>query len=372
MKREAILTAILLLSMIIPNMTTSHQVLLLEEISQDNTSIDHRSCSVLTCALGEDVLFANNQDGIRGTPYIAFGNTVDWNIGGLWIFDKPICYSGYMTSAGKPTSTEASMNQDGLCIAVNGLPPIPMNINPEKENYTVGSGAGGPIHDCSSVDDVIAFYNQYNYMSGGSNPVWGVQRQYADATGDAVVVGGDENGDVVFTHKNDSAFIVSTNHNLAVPDNYYQGHYLESHERFDTATQMLENIVNTNNLTVEAVRDILDAIHSESSYDPLMVTSHSFIFNPKTLDIYAYYRYDYSKVFTFNLMDEISTLKVNETKIYNITELYENWEEPTDTTTDTTLETTLDATPFITIIGGAGVITLVAVTILLFQKRRST
>jgi hypothetical protein len=287
---------------------------------------------------------------------------VNWNIGGLWVFDEPICYSGYMTSEGKPTSTEASMNRDGLCVAVNGLPPIPMNIDPLKENYTVGSGAGGPIHECSSVDDVIAFYSQYNYMPDGNNLVWGVQLQYADAAGDAVVVGGDENGNVTFTYMNDSAFIVSTNHNLAVPDNYYPGHYLESHERFDKATQMLEEVVTHDNLTVEAIRDILDAIHSENPYDPLMETSHSFIFNPKTLDIYVYYRHDYAKVFTFNLLDEIATLDADETRICNLTDLYENWEDATSGF--------LERYSLIIALGGSGAIALVGGLVILFRKRR--
>ena len=362
MQRCAVLATLILLFLNVANITTSTQYIPPDNISFTDSLVEERSCSVLTCAIGDDVLFGNNQDGLRGTPYIAFGNTVDWNIGGLWVFDESICYSGYMTSEGKPTSTEASMNQDGLCVAVNGLPPIPMNIDPAKENYTAGTGAGGPIYDCGSVEEVISFYNQYNYMPDGNNPVWGVQVHYADASGNAVVVGGDENGNVTFTHKNESAFIVSTNHNLAVPDNYYPGHYLESHERFDTATQMLEDIVAYDNLTVEAIRDILDAIHSEDPYEPLMETSHSFIFNPKTLDIYVYYRHDYTKVFTFNLLDELATLGVDETRIYNLTELYENWENETPGF--------LERYSMILALGGSGAVVLAVGIVILFQKRK--
>ncbi len=364
MQRGTVLATVILLLVNIANITDPISYTPPESISLDDSLIAERSCSVLTCAIEEDVLFGNNQDGLRGTPYIAFGNAVNWNIGGLWVFDEPICYSGYMTSEGKPTSTEASMNQDGLCVAVNGLPPIPMYIDPSKENYTVGSGAGGPIHECSSVDEVIAFYNQYNYMPDGNNPVWGVQLQYADRAGVAVVVGGDENGNVTFTHMNESSFIVSTNHNLAVHDNYYPGHYLESHERYDTATQMLGDIVAYDNLTVEAIRDVLDAIHSEDSYDPLMETSHSFIFNPKTLDIYVYYRHDYIKVFTFNLMDEIATLGVDETRIYNLTELYEYWEDDTPSF--------LEGYSLILTLGGSGAVALVVSIVILFRKKSMT
>ena len=160
MQRYAVLAAFILLFLNTANITTSTLYITPDNISFTDSWVEERSCSVLTCAIGDDVLFGNNQDGLRGTPYIAFSNTVDWNIGGLWVFDESICYSGYMTSEGKPTSTEASMNQDGLCVAVNGLPPIPMNIDPAKENYTAGSGAGGPIYECGSVDEVIAFYNQ--------------------------------------------------------------------------------------------------------------------------------------------------------------------------------------------------------------------
>lgn len=127
-------------------------------------------------------------------------------------------------------------------------------------------------------------------------------------------------------------------------------------------TQMLEDIVTFDNLTVETIRDILVAIHSEKPIDPLMETSHSFIFNPKTLDIYVYYRHDYNKVFTFNLMDEIATLEVDETRIYNLTELYENWEDETPGI--------LERYSLILALGGSGAIVLTGSIVILFRKRR--
>jgi hypothetical protein len=98
---------------------------------------------------------------------------------------------------------------------------------------------------------------------------------------------------------------------------------------------MLDEITSEQELTVETIRDVLEALSADS-------TTHSLIMNPRTLDMYVYYPEDYSKTIWFNLEDEISVLGVNETRLYNITELYENW-SPT-TTTNEVLTTTTSST----------------------------
>jgi hypothetical protein len=95
-----------------------------------------------------------------------------------------------------------------------------------------------------------------------------------------------------------------------------------------------------------------------------METSHSFIFNPKTLDIYVYYRHDYTKVFTFNLMDEIAILGVDETRIYNLTELYENWEDET--------QGFLERHSLIITLGGSGAVALMLGIVIRDRRKRIT
>ena len=80
---------------------------------------------------------------------------------------------------------------------------------------------------------------------------------------------------------------------------------------------MLQPIVEEESLTVNAIRDVLEALSVDS-------TTHSLIFNPKTLDIYAYYRQDFTKVFEFNIGEELSSLASGEIKFYDLEEMYTN------------------------------------------------
>jgi hypothetical protein len=220
-----------------------------------------------------------------------------------------------------PRDSFAKLTTDGLCFAYNSLPSIPMYIDPYKENYSdtvVDPGVdfwNGPVYECSTVEEIIAFYNQYNYFDPSPNPQWSWQEQWADAEGNAVVVGLDKDGNVTFTEMNESQYMISTNFNLAYPESC-DGPCGDSTWRYNKASEMLQNIVEEESLTVDAIRDVLEAISVES-------TVHSLVFNPKTLDIYVYYRHDFSKVFEFNIEEELSTLSAGEVRLYNLKEMYE-------------------------------------------------
>jgi hypothetical protein len=286
-----------------------------EENSQCAINAHEGSCSIITCAVGDEVLYGYNHDGHEYLePYIVFGDHLVFSDGEIYEFGKPMCHTGRMLPEG-PRDGYARLTTDGLCSAYNSLPNIPMYLDPQKENYSDSLDGYGPIYECSTVEEVIAFYNQYNYFDP-PNPQWSWQSQWADAEGNAIVVGLNKVGNVTVTEMNESQYIISTNSNVAYPESC-DGPCSDSTWRIDTATEMLQTIVEEESLTVHAIRDVLEAISVDS-------TLHSLIFNPKTLEIFAYYRHDFSKVFRFNLEEELSKLSTGEYKLYNLKEMYDN------------------------------------------------
>lgn len=280
---------------------------------KNSSSSHHGECSIITCKVGDEVLYGYNYDGHEYLePFIQFGDHMNFQDGEVVYFGKPICTTGRMTEIGS-RDLYARITTDGLGIAFNSLASIQMDIDPLKENRTEDFGL---INNCSSVDEVIAFYNQYNYFYQSPNPTWSWQKHIVDANGDAIIVGLNESGGVTITEMNETQFLISTNLNVAYPE-CCDGPCSDSIWRINTAAEMLQPIVEEESLTVNAIRDVLEALSVDS-------TTHSLIFNPKTLDIYAYYRQDFTKVFEFNIGEELSSLASGEIKFYDLEEMYTN------------------------------------------------
>ncbi|MFX0092716.1 MAG: hypothetical protein ACFFBD_13225 [Candidatus Hodarchaeota archaeon] len=204
-----------------------------------NASNSHQgSCSIITCTVGDKVLYGYNHDGHEYLePYILFGNHIPFSDGENLSLGRPICNTGRMLPGG-PRDDYASLTADGLCFAYNSLSSIPMYIDPQKVNYSFPDDGFGPISECSTVEEVIAFYNQYNFFKPDPNPQWSLQYQWADADGNAIVVGLNEAGNVTITEMNESQYLISTNLNLAYPESC-DGPCSDSIWRINKANEML-------------------------------------------------------------------------------------------------------------------------------------
>ncbi|WP_455280984.1 hypothetical protein, partial [[Eubacterium] cellulosolvens] len=116
-------------------------------------------------------------------------------------------------------------------------------------------------------------------------------------SGDAVVISVDPITHTwAFTRKNGN-FIVSTNFNLNNTNNAYDYPCY----RYNTATQMLSEIENEEDLTIQACADLLYAVHLEG----VCTTLYSNIFDPVNLDVYLNYGENYQKQKKVNLLDEL-------------------------------------------------------------------
>ncbi|MFW9827914.1 MAG: hypothetical protein ACFFEY_09995 [Candidatus Thorarchaeota archaeon] len=262
------------------------------KISQN--TIFPNSCTIFSVNHSNKVLFGNNEDYcLTGTcmwfapsqriptPY-GFINTYGCVGFGFKYNNDPA--DGHL---------QGGMNDQGLCLDGNGLPTVPLNPHPDLELKYMDL-AWHILMECQNVSDVIDWF--LSHYLGTS---WSCQVHVADASGDAVVVSVGPEREFNFTRKANSHYLVSTNFNLV---NYANGYYPCS--RYTKACNMLEYITCEENLTVDACREVLDAVHVEGEYG----TKYSNIFDLVNLNCHLFYNHNFNQGFTFNLREELANI----------------------------------------------------------------
>ena len=190
------------------------------------------------------------------------------------------------------------MNEKGLAIAGSGVPPTSLTPHPERpfsgsyEDFWVKA-----MRECSNVASVIELAQNFNWGSIISG-----QYLIADSTGDAVIISGGKDGELVFTRKEKGdGYLVSTNFNQITPET---GNY--PCWRYDTASKMLGEIKGEQYLTADYVASILDAIHVESMR---VNTAISYIFDLNSGDIYIYYVHQFGEVVKMNVEEKMTEIR---------------------------------------------------------------
>jgi hypothetical protein len=151
---------------------------------------------------------------------------------------------------------------------------------------------------CATVEEAIALAEKHNW---GSSIAW--QVHLADATGDAAVMSGGPDGELAFTRKpKGDGYLVSTNFNLANPKNTYRPG--QPCWRYNTAVKMLDKIKEEEDLTVDYLKSILDAVHVESSRGSN--TLYSNVFDLKNGLVYIWHLHNFEKTVTLNVAEEIA------------------------------------------------------------------
>ncbi len=258
------------------------------------------SCAVFTASCGETVLFGGNVD-LRlqkiseqelniaffsaykgGYKFVTLGR--DWHMKGFRTRTNSDYYAG--------------MNERGLAFAGSGVPLAPLTPHPERpfsgssEDFSFKA-----MRECSNVVSVIELAQNFDWGDSING-----QFHFADSTGDAVVISGGKEGELVFTRKEKGdGYLVSTNFNLATESGYYPCW------RYDTATQMLEEIRSEHDLTADYAASVLDAIHIEGMW---VNTAISYIFDLKNGDIYVYFTHQFEEVYETNLEEEMTIITV--------------------------------------------------------------
>jgi hypothetical protein len=256
---------------------------------------DPQSCTIFTATVGSTVFFGNNEDYRLWGTYAWFvpSQEIQTPTGARTIHGA--IFFGFDEN-GDPADgyPQGGMNDQGLCLDGNGLSDY--SINPHYERPPPYAALLAELlWDCATVGEVILWFQTHTI---GDNMAY--QLHFADATGDAVVVSAGPDNEIAFTRINAASYIISTNINVADPTRDVFDCW-----RFSTATNMLASINTESELTVEACRDVLDAVHQNGQY----ATKYSNIFDPVHRLIYLYYDRNYEEVATLSLDVELAQVQ---------------------------------------------------------------
>lgn len=265
------------------------------------------SCTIFTVNINDTVYFGNNEDYLLPNTYMRLYPPQDILTLSGRIDTYGVVSFGFNHN-GDPADgyPQGGMNDQGLCLDGNGLPSVPMNSYPGRERLFI-TALMQILLECANVSEVINWF-QTHYLGS----TWNSQIHFADANGDAIVVSVSDR-EFVFTNKSSIHYLVSTNFNLA---DYSNGYYPCS--RYNTATNMLGQITTEEDLTVDACRDVLDAVHIEGQY----ATKYSNIFDPINQKIHIYYERNFNQRVSLNLGSELASVQRGGTDVFEENQLY--------------------------------------------------
>jgi hypothetical protein len=243
---------------------------------------DIRHCTVVTVSQGDQVFFGGNDDYInRDSTY--------------WVDPGSANHYGAIYF-GERDNVQQGFNEAGLAYDANGTPWAPITSHPGTEPF-YSSFTQYPIEilrDCATVEEVIAWVQAHRWHNHMHH-----QMHFADAGGDAVVIGAGTDGRLAFTRKPvGDGFLVSTNFNLANPAS---GGY--PCWRYSRAQRMLSEIQIPDELTVERVAAVMEAVHVEG---PSGWTLYSLVADLRQRLVYVYFMFQYDAPVVLSIDEELA------------------------------------------------------------------
>ncbi len=283
-------------------------------IGQSSPSLGTEYCSIFSISVGDTVYFGSNEDFLLDGTYAWFVPRQDYNISNQILNLPGMILLGFDNNNHVVDGKfQGGMNEYGLCWDANGLPPVSMFWNTSgKEvwyfNYSIWIWMQ-PLLECRNVNDVITWFSTYDL-----GDEFGGQSHFCDAEGNAVVVSVNSTGNFTYTTMGTDSFLVSTNFNVAWPDNHYDPYPCE---RYLTVTTMLEELDTEEELTAEACQDILETV-------VVSQTSYSNVFDPVNQEMYLNIYQDFSKTAKVNLHDELAKVTpTNENTLFHDSYYYQ-------------------------------------------------
>jgi hypothetical protein len=253
-------------------------------LQQGSATDAPQRCTVFTVAKGGHVFFGGNDDYINPDSYYWVDRGGATGYGVIWI--------------GTPDNVQQGVNEKGLAYDANGLPRV--DVNPHSERTpVVGGYTSYPIQimrQCATVAEVIEWAKTHQWHSYMHD-----QMQFADASGDAVIISAGTDGELAFTRKPPGdGFLLSTNFNVANPSNGY-GYPSPTYE---TAQEMLGQMVSLGGgLAVQDAARVLDAVHQDGGAS---WTLESLVADLTNGVAYLYYFYQFDRPVVLNVAEEIA------------------------------------------------------------------
>lgn len=181
-------------------------------------------CTIATLTINNKILFCNNEDFKRpedGT-FILFVPLQEipkkWNSPELQGTNMIYGFSLVGSKFDDGLYPQRGINSEGLCYDINALPPTPLKNN-EGKTWLDATNFFDLLWTNKTVEDVINWFKTYKFPYDTFN----FQIHIADALGDAVVIGANQDGEITFTKKGDKEYLISTNFNIVNPENNF-GH----------------------------------------------------------------------------------------------------------------------------------------------------
>jgi len=267
-------------------------VLWLNFVVAESTTGNVYACTNFKIRDEQTVLFGNSEDIARIQPsetvirFLPKGQT--WYDGSKLKYGAVVV--GYANGTGY-SWYQGGMNEKGLAFDSTSVPYTEPNLHNERPRYLVPE-----IFSCETISEVIEYKRTHNvYQQEGS-----VQSFYVDKSGESVVFHIGEDGEFSF-FRNDGRFQLATNFYVDDPSRGNPGS--NAIRRYSVAEQKLNNIVTNDNMSIESIASILDAVHFEGPY---VNTVYSNIFDVTNGDIYLYHFHQFQEVVKINLKEELA------------------------------------------------------------------
>ncbi|MFX0182203.1 MAG: hypothetical protein ACFE95_03890 [Candidatus Hodarchaeota archaeon] len=250
------------------------------------------ACTNFKVKNGKTVFFGNSED-------LAFHHISDTFItfvpsGQTWVDGLKLKYGtvvvGYANGSGY-SWVQGGMNEKGLAFDLTSVPYTEPNLHNERPPNLIPE-----IFQCETITEVIEYKKTHGvYQQEGR-----VQAFYVDKSGESVVFNIGEDGEFSFFRNNESFQLAS---NYYVNDSSRGNPSTGAIRRYNSAEQILNNIVTNDNISIKSITSILNAVHFEG---PSVNTLYSNIFDITNGDVYLYYFHQFEEVVKLNLEEEVA------------------------------------------------------------------
>jgi hypothetical protein len=260
-------------------------------ISADNgRTLDNHtpgSCTIFSVSNRESAFFCNNEDWFDPETY-------------YWVIPSDSNGYGVLCFGYRNLYPQGGINERGLAFDANALPRVEVKANPDGLKPYQAIVNVIIMRQCATVAEAIDLAKSYDWSQCYGGRLDG-QFMIADPSGDAVVIGADADGDIVFTKKpQGGGFLVSTNFNLVCPDNRF-GDY--PCRRYQTAEKMLKEIEPEDGLSADLLAPILEEVSAKGRK---LNTIYSNIFDLKKRTAHLYYWHQFDHPVTLDVAEIIA------------------------------------------------------------------
>jgi hypothetical protein len=227
-----------------------------------------QGCTVIYASDGGMALGGNNEDYVNPLTKVWFIPAEPGRHGGVYFgFDNYVAQGG--------------MNDQGLFFDALGLDEV-IEVSIEGKERWDGNLVSKVMSECGSIDEAVEIFENYYNTETRS---W--QYFFGDASGGSVII---EPNEVI---RGSDGFQVATNFRQSVTPEGEVDCW-----RYQTALNMYSNM---DTVSVEGMRDMLEAVHVESGSQTL----YSNVYDLQTREVYVYHFHDYENVVVFNLEEEL-------------------------------------------------------------------